>query len=151
MSTLARLKETVAAASAAERGGETAVLPPVPRPPGAAAAPAQAQAPAPVGVPPAEMVRRRDDAARRLAEAHWDLGGLAYEMAIRDHFRMDVLLRQAAMVQELDAELSQLERLIRLEQSGATGTCPSCDTPYGRGAAFCSTCGTQLVDTVTAQ
>ena len=35
--------------------------------------------------------RRRDELARRFAELQSDLGGLAYEMAIRDHFRLDVL------------------------------------------------------------
>ena len=31
-----------------------------------------------------------------VAELTWDLGGLTYEMAIRDHFRLDVLIRRAA-------------------------------------------------------
>ncbi len=104
----------------------------------------------PSAIPTGELDRRRADAARRFAEAHWDLGGIAYEMAVRDHFRLDVLQRQAARVQELDAELSQLERLMLLEEAGAAGTCPECSTPYGRGAAFCSTCGFELVDTVLA-
>lgn len=104
----------------------------------------------PSAIPTGELDRRRADAARRFAEAHWDLGGIAYEMAVRDHFRLDVLQRQAARVQELDAELSQLERLMLLEESGAAGTCPECATPFGRGAAFCSSCGSGLVDTVVA-
>ncbi len=121
---------------------------------GPGAAQSQAGAPAqgdrPSAIPTGELDRRRADAARRFAEAHWDLGGIAYEMAVRDHFRLDVLQRQAARVQELDAELSQLERLMLLEESGAAGTCPECATPYGRGAAFCSSCGTGLVETVSA-
>lgn len=104
----------------------------------------------PSAIPTGELDRRRLDAARRFAEAHWDLGGIAYEMAVRDHFRLDVLQRQAARVQELDAELSQLERLMMLEESGAAGTCSECGTPYGRGAAFCSNCGAGLVETVLA-
>ncbi|MBA3299738.1 MAG: hypothetical protein H0U24_06610 [Thermoleophilaceae bacterium] len=99
----------------------------------------------------AEIERRRRDVSRRLAEQHWDLGGLAYEMAVRDHFRLDVLQLQAARLQELDAELSQLERLAKLEDAGAAGACPSCGLLYGRGSGFCSGCGTQLVDTVTPQ
>ena len=34
-----------------------------------------------------------------------DLGGAFYEMAIRDHVRMDVLTRKAAELQRVDAEL----------------------------------------------
>lgn len=96
-----------------------------------------------------ELERRRREAARRLAEQQWDLGGLTYEMAVRDHFRLDVLQLQAARLQELDAELSQLERLARLGDAGAAGSCPECGSLYGRGSTFCSSCGTQLVETVT--
>jgi hypothetical protein len=42
-----------------------------------------------------ELRRRRDALAEQVTELHWDLGGLAYEMAIRDHFRLDVLVRRA--------------------------------------------------------
>jgi len=103
----------------------------------------------PAAVSSAELERRRRDVARRLAEQHWDLGGLTYEMAVRDHFRLDVLQLQAARLQELDAELSQLERLARLDDAGAAGACPSCGSLYGRGSGFCSRCGAQLVDTVS--
>ena len=43
-----------------------------------------------------DLRQRRDSLAEQLVELQWDLGGLAYEMAIRDHFRLDVLSRQAA-------------------------------------------------------
>jgi hypothetical protein len=58
----------------------------------------------------AELERRREELAAQVAELHWDLGGLAYEMAIRDHFRNDVLLRRAAELQERDTELAEVER-----------------------------------------
>lgn len=58
----------------------------------------------------AELERRREQLAAQVAELHWDLGGLAYEMAIRDHFRNDVLLSRAAQLQELDTELAEVER-----------------------------------------
>jgi hypothetical protein len=71
------------------------------------------------------LKRRRDELAAQVSELHWDLGGLAYEMALRDHFRLDVLVRRAAALQERDAELAELERLLEAEQSataeGATG------------------------------
>jgi phosphatidylinositol-3-phosphatase len=58
----------------------------------------------------AELEHRREELAAQVAELHWDLGGLAYEMAIRDHFRNDVLLHRAAQLQELDTELAEVER-----------------------------------------
>jgi hypothetical protein len=88
---------------------------------------------------------RRDRLAARVAELQWDLGGLAYEMAIRDHFRLDVLVRVAAELQQMEAELGQLERLTSLEQAGAAGACPACGALHARGAAYCWQCGTQLL------
>ena len=64
-----------------------------------------------------ELLRRRDELAREVTELHWDLGGLTYEMAIRDHFRLDVLVRRAAKLQDRDAELAEVERLLRLDES----------------------------------
>ena len=91
---------------------------------GGAAAPASdatlVMAPAPDG-PAAELTARRDVLAERFAQAQWDLGGLAYEMARRDHFRLDVLVRAAARLQEVDAELAEAERLLRLEEAAAAG------------------------------
>lgn len=89
---------------------------------------------------------RRDALARELAELQWDLGGLAYEMAVRDHFRLDVLVRQAGRLQEVDARLSEVEHQLLLDRTGAAGTCPQCGTLYPRGALFCSQCALQLVD-----
>ena len=50
--------------------------------------------------PHAELRARRDALAERVAELTWDLGGLTYEMAIRDHFRLDVLVRRAAELED---------------------------------------------------
>lgn len=107
--------------------------------------------PAPAAAPAtdrSELRRRRDALAEQVTELHWDLGGLAYEMAIRDHFRLDVLVRRAALLQERDAELAELERLLRLEESASAGSCPGCGTPHSRGAAFCWQCGTTLMERV---
>jgi hypothetical protein len=84
-------------------------------------------------------------------EMHWDLGGLTYEMAIRDHFRLDVLIRRAAVLQEHDAELAETERLLRLEEAGAAGVCPSCAAPHSRGALYCWKCGTGLLPQQTSE
>lgn len=109
-----------------------------------------AEAPQPTSPAPeperSELRRRRDALAEEVTELHWDLGGLAYEMAIRDHFRLDVLVRRAALLQERDAELAELERLLRLEESASAGSCPGCGAPHSRGAAFCWQCGTTLME-----
>jgi hypothetical protein len=97
-----------------------------------------------------ELARRHEAAAKRFAEEQWNLGGLAYEMAIRDHFRLDVLQRAAAKVQEADAELSNLARLLELEREGAAGACGECGALHARGASFCSSCGAELVESVHA-
>ncbi len=109
--------------------------------------PGSSQPPSPPPDPQrSELRRRRDALAEEVTELHWDLGGLAYEMAIRDHFRLDVLVRRAALLQERDAELAELERLLRLEESASAGSCPGCGAPHSRGAAFCWQCGTTLME-----
>lgn len=93
-----------------------------------------------------DLRKRRDGLSERLAELQWDLGGLAYEMAIRDHFRLDVLVRQAAKLQEVDAELAEVERMLRLDDASAAGACGNCGTLYARGAVFCWQCGKDLME-----
>jgi hypothetical protein len=95
---------------------------------------------------PDELVRRRDRLAEQVAELQFDLGGLTYEMAIRDHFRLDVLVKRAAKLQEADAELGEVERLIRMDETGTTGTCRSCGAVHSRGAVFCWQCGQPLLE-----
>ncbi len=90
--------------------------------------------------------RRREELAEQVAEQQWDLGGLAYEMAIRDHFRLDLLVRRAAVLQERDAELAEVERLLALGESVGAGACPSCAAPHSRGALFCWQCGATLME-----
>jgi hypothetical protein len=99
---------------------------------------------APAG-PSKELLDRREELSRRFAELQWDLGGLAYEMASRDHFRLDVIVRRAAELQEVDAELGEVERLLRLDDAGAAGTCSSCGALHSRGAVFCWQCGANLI------
>ncbi|HXA53648.1 MAG TPA: hypothetical protein VNV37_02120 [Solirubrobacteraceae bacterium] len=94
----------------------------------------------------AGLERRRDELLSQVAELHWDLGGLAYEMAIRDHFRLDVLVRKAAELQERDAELGELERVLSLRGPVDTGTCPGCGAVHGRGALYCWHCGKVLME-----
>jgi hypothetical protein len=111
---------------------------------GAAAVPPQTGAPV-MAVGPSELMERHDRLAEQFVELQWDLGGMAYEMASRDHFRVDVLTRHAARLQELDAELGEVERLLALEEAGAAGHCPDCGSMHARGAAFCAQCGRPLL------
>jgi hypothetical protein len=97
------------------------------------------------------LERRREAVARELAEEQWDLGGLTYEMAIRDHFRLDVLTRKAARLQELDAQLAAIERLLKMESEGAAGACRSCGALHARGASYCWQCGAELTETLPAR
>jgi hypothetical protein len=94
---------------------------------------------------PRDLRERREELAHEYARLQWDLGGLAYEMAIRDHFRLDVLSRHAARLQEVDGQLGAAEQLARIDEGGAAGACPNCDALYSRGAAFCSHCGHALL------
>ena len=92
-----------------------------------------------------ELRVRRDELAERVASLTWDLGGLTYEMAIRDHFRLEVLVRRAAELQEADAELGEVERLLAIEETAVTGSCRSCGAEHSRGAVYCWKCGQPLM------
>jgi hypothetical protein len=100
--------------------------------------------------PHSQLRHRREQLAEEVAELHWNLGGLAYEMAIRDHFRLDVLIRRAAMLQERDAELAEVERMLHMQESGSAGNCASCGAVRSRGAVFCWQCGTQVMERTVA-
>jgi hypothetical protein len=101
---------------------------------------------APIGTAPgqSELLKQREELSKKFAELQWDLGGMTYEMAARDHYRLDVLNKQAAKLQEVDAELGQIERLLKLGEAGAAGTCPGCGALQARGAVFCWQCGNEL-------
>src|SRR4051812_25067540 len=93
---------------------------------------------------------KRELLAERLSLMLVDLGGLAYEMAIRNHFRLDVLVSKSAEIQDIDAELGQVDRLLSLGRSGAAGDCPNCGALFARGSAFCAQCGFELIKAGTA-
>jgi hypothetical protein len=92
-----------------------------------------------------DLLARRDRLAERLTMLQLELGGLFYEMAIRDHVQMEVLIERAAALQQTDGELAHLDALLGSGGGGGAGTCESCRAPHGRGAAFCWQCGTALV------
>jgi hypothetical protein len=92
-----------------------------------------------------QLHRRRHELARKVAALTFDLGGLTYEMATRDHYRLDVLSRRAAELQAADAELGEVERLLAASEDGVVGACRSCGAVHSRGATFCWNCGQALV------
>ena len=102
-----------------------------------------------------ELLARRERLTERFALLQADLGGVFYEMAIRDHVRMDVLTRKAAELQRVDADLAQVERELRgnpLPPALPAGACPACGTPHAAPSRFCSSCGQPLAPPdVTAQ
>ncbi len=106
-------------------------------------------APAPAGdfedAPAMDIERRRDQLTARVAELQWDLGGMVYEMAIRDRIRVDIIIKRAAELQDADAELSEIERILALEHTGTAGMCNSCGSPHSSGAAFCWQCGKPIL------
>src|ERR1700760_3108580 len=95
-----------------------------------------------------DLRRRRDELNARVAELQWDLGGLVYEMAVRDRIRVDVLVQRAAVLQDADAELGEVERILRLEETSTAGACASCGAPHSSGASYCWQCGQPLLTQV---
>jgi hypothetical protein len=114
----------------------------------AATAPADPPSRASGSEPSIDLERRRDELRTRFAELQCDLGGLVYEMAIRDHIRVEVLVRRAALLQDVDAELGEVERILHLEETGDAGSCASCGAPHSSGAVYCWQCGQPLLEHV---
>ena len=95
-----------------------------------------------------DLERRREQLKARVAELQWDLGGLVYEMAIRDRIRVDVLVKRAALLQDADSELAEIDRILRLEHSATAGICASCGAPHSTGASYCWQCGQPILQQV---
>ncbi len=128
-------------------------LKPRPRRPQTAPKPVAAK---PAGAPPPpdatldELRAQRDRLLEKFTVMQADLGGAFYEMAIRDHVRVDVLTRKAAVLQRVDGELTAVEAALELARTGAAGLCGTCGAPYAHGTRFCAQCGTALDPVVVA-
>jgi chorismate mutase len=110
----------------------------------------EAKAAAPTAdTPVVDLKRRRAQLSARVAELQFDLGGLVYEMAIRDRIRVDVIVKRAALLQDADAELSEVERILKLEETSTAGSCANCGAPHSSGAAYCWQCGQPLLQQVS--
>jgi hypothetical protein len=97
-----------------------------------------------------DLRRRREQLNARVAELQWDLGGLVYEMAVRDRIRVDVIVKRAAVLQDADAELGEVERILRLEETATAGACGSCAAPHSTGASYCWQCGQPLLQQISS-
>ena len=97
-----------------------------------------------------ELRAQRDRLLEKFTVMQADLGGAFYEMAIRDHVRLDALTRRAAELQQVDAELLAAERQLEIERTDAAGHCPACNSPFGSADRFCPQCGSSLVATEVA-
>ena len=137
------------------RRRQAVAAPPAAPPP--AAIPGQAPVPPARPAAPAaqeasvDLRRRRDQLTARVAELQWDLGGLAYEMAIRNRMQVELLVRRAVALQDADAELSEVERIVRMEQTGTAGSCGNCGAPHSSGATFCWQCGQPLLREISGE
>jgi hypothetical protein len=115
-----------------------ASLKPRPRRPAPGPAPAATpQAPVPVvnAATASDLEARRARLAREYAEVESDLGGLVYEMAIRDSYRLDVITRRAAKLQAVDAQLTEVEQAIAALAQPATPVAPAVGVPPPTPAA----------------
>ncbi len=97
-----------------------------------------------------DLERRRDQLIARVAELQWDLGGLTYEMAVRNQMKVELLVKRAVALQDADAELSEVERIVRTEETGTAGSCASCGAPHSSGATFCWQCGQSLLEQISS-
>jgi len=88
----------------------------------------------------AALLAQRDRLTERFALMQSELGGVFYEMAIRDHVKMDVLIERAAGLQRVDAELAQVEHLLAQGGGVLGGNCEQCGAAHAVGAVFCAQC-----------
>jgi len=96
-----------------------------------------------------DLERRREQLAAKVAELQWDLGGLVYEMIVRNSIDVEVIVKRAVPLQDADAELGEVERILRTEQTGTAGACTNCGAPHSSGATFCWQCGKPILTQVS--
>ena len=103
-----------------------------------------------VEAPAVDLRRRRDELEAKVAELQWDLGGMVYEMAVRGNIRVDVIVQRAAALQDVDAQLAEVDRILKHEVAGTAGTCASCGAAHSANASFCWQCGQPILRRVDA-
>lgn len=120
------------------------------------------------------LVARRDRLVERFTAHQLDLGGVLYEMAIRDHVVMPVLLERAAVLQGVEADLKRAQAEVDeaeaalaaarasardgaresgsasdgssepISRSAGVRSCGSCGADAAVESSFCSACGEKL-------
>jgi uncharacterized OB-fold protein len=70
-------------------------------------------------------------------------------MIVRNSIDVEVIVKRAVPLQDADAELSEVERILRMEQTGTAGVCGSCGAPHSSGATFCWQCGKPILAQVS--
>ncbi len=98
-----------------------------------------------------DLQRRREQLVAKVAELQWDLGGLVYEMVVRNSINVEVIVKRAVPLQDADAELGEVERILRMDETGTAGVCGSCGAPHSSGATFCWQCGKPLLTQVSGE
>ena len=99
--------------------------------------PAPADAGAPRRAPSCAAARRLTE---RFALMQSELGGAFYEMAIRDHVRLDVLIARPPSCSGSTPSCGARAGCSRPRRRRHGGHCPSLRCPSARGAAFCPQC-----------
>ena len=56
-----------------------------------------------------DLTAERERLTERFVLMQSELGGLFYEMAIRDHLQLDLLVERAAVMQQLESELRRVQ------------------------------------------
>jgi hypothetical protein len=87
-----------------------------------------------------DLLAQQERLTERFALMQSELGGLFYEMAIRNHVQMEILTRKAAELQRLEGEIGAIERLLDSGAQAIGGHCDGCSAIYAPGAAFCAQC-----------
>lgn len=94
------------------------------------------------------LTAKRDRLVEKFTAHQLDLGGVLYEMAIRDSVVMPVLLERAAAMQAVESDLKAAQAAVDTAQAAlaaASGrTCAACSAVSTDGGKFCSSCGAQL-------
>jgi hypothetical protein len=97
--------------------------------------------------PEPELSAELERLTERFALIQSELGGLFYEMAIRDHLNIELLVERAAAMQFVETELAHVQHLKRGGDTVIGGSCGRCAAPYARGAGYCSRCGEPVAET----
>ena len=96
----------------------------------------------------AALIAKRDRLVEKFTAHQLDLGGVLYEMAIRDSVVMPVLLERAAAMQVVESDLKAAQAEVDMAQealaAGRARTCTACGATSSDGGKFCSSCGAQL-------